>query len=348
MSLQNMDISEGVIWEKNLPSPPVAGIEINDNNLFFADASGNIYSCWMDSGLINWKRKLNRENVQLLFTDKSGLSVISCKPDAASSFLRTYSFEQGIVSFETNIPFITKDSYTADPLGIIVHTSNKIIVINSIEKRIELFSIPPNIQNITAVIRGGDLFYLIDDKSKVYQTDPAFRFIKGYYQFNGYFSGNASYYKSRLYISTSEGTKILNTLAWTSESAILNWNTGASAFLFDSSGTTLFTNSDNKDLNYHLFSDFTFNSSSAASYSPLILSQPLSITAFIDSKGNLTLMDSRTGHYINSKFVGSIDRPFLKIAKDYNSKAVFIPLSSPAKIFCYSLDFAASQKKLLH
>jgi hypothetical protein len=154
-----------------------------------------------------------------------------------------------------------------------------------------------------------------------------------HYSLGGKFAGDAAYDGTRIYIATSEGLKLINTLSWSLESA-----------------ATVFKNSSfpsriifSEKTNYFIYSDMSFKILSD-NYTPIILSEPLDITFFLDSRGALEIIDNRTGSYLGSRFFGTIDRPFLKTAKDYTSKSIFIPLSSPAKIFCYSLKFAVSQK----
>ena len=80
-------------------------------------------------------------------------------------------------------------------------------------------------------------------------------------------------------------------------------------------------------------------------YSPVILSENLSAVSIIDDNGILNIFNKDDGRYIYSKYIGVINRPFLKIAEDYEGKSVFIPVSSPAKIACFSLEYAISQKR---
>ena len=162
--------------------------------------------------------------------------------------------------------------------------------------------------------------------------------VRTFNSFNGSsYTGDCAYDNGRIYISTTDGVKVLDAIKW--ENAGID---RADPVLFNGQSTGLVKKSGDKHL---LFSSQSFRLPSGGnSYSPIFQSETLGIAAYIDSKGFINVVDSRTGYFVFSKFIGMMDRPFLKISSDYLSKSVFIPLSSPAKIFCYSLKFAASQK----
>jgi len=344
-SLQPGDSSEGVIWQKNLKYPPSAGIEIHSDNLYFADVSGAIYSCWIDTGFINWKRQLKREDIRMIFITDSGLGVISKKIRAKTSIYRIFSFDRGISIMETNLPQNIRDSYSSDNGKIIVHSQSGAVVISGDGRDLEVLDLSKYSRNIASFALWGGSYYAVEGNSKIMRFDPSFHSTGSFRAFTGTFTGNAVYDSGRIYISTSEGIKILNTVSWKAESASNDFQDLSKRVLFDGAASGIVKKNAGPGERYLLFSDLSFRMPpGSSSYSPVLHSDTLGIAAFINTKGFINIVDSRTGYYVYSKFIGMIERPYLKIPSDYNSKSVFIPLSSPAKIFCYSLKFAASQK----
>ncbi len=345
-SLQSSDSSEGIIWQKDLKSPPSAGIEIHADNLYFADESGTIYSCWIDTGFINWKRRMIDEKIKMIFITDSGLGVISQKIGGGPrpSIFRIFTFEKGIAVFETNLQANIRDSYDSDNADVIAHSPSCAVLISRTGKNIKICDLSSYTKDIVAFASWGGSYYAIDGDSRILRFNPSMR-QTGSYVFKGIFSGDAVYDNGRIYISTDSGVKILNTVTWSPESAENDITGLSKPVLFDGMSAGLVKKTAGPSQRYFLFSNQSFKTPPGSnSYSPIIYSDTLGVAAFIDQKGYLNIVDSRTGYFVYSKFIGNINRPFLKVSKDYRSKSVFVPLSSPAKIFCYSLKFASSQK----
>lgn len=81
------------------------------------------------------------------------------------------------------------------------------------------------------------------------------------------------------------------------------------------------------------------------SLSPVYYSERLMLQAIVDQEGNLNIIDQKSGNFICSKYIGKITISGLSIKEDDGGKTVFIPVSSPSKITCYSVEFASHQKK---
>ncbi len=340
-SIQNMDTTEGMIWQKDLPLPPAAGIEIYSNNLFFADSGGTLYSCWIDTGRINWKRTLSRERAIMLFAMKSGLGVISTGRERQGSLFRIYSYDRGIIGYETNLSIKPRDYYSTDGTNILVHSGNAAVIIGDKYGEIRLADFSRYSDNIVTFAKWGGYFYIIDNRSDIFRFDGHMNPAGPGLRLGGKFDGNAAYYDDRIFLSASDGLKIVNTDSWSPENADQDFKNGTPPVIF---GGSLGLKNRRKALKYYIFSDLSFKTADENSYTPLIMSGTIGVAAFIDSKGFLEVIDSSTGRYVGSKFVGTIDRPFMKTAIDYGAKSIFLPVSSPAKIFCYSINFAASQK----
>lgn len=342
-SLQINDQGEGVIWQKDLSYPPVAGIELHGANMFFADESGALYSCWIDTGFINWKRQLFGEEIRMIFVTGSGLGVISQKAGSMASVYRIFTFEQGISVFETNLTQNIRDSYNSNDGFILVHSPSRVVRISGDGRTVKTWDLSRYTGNIVTFAYWGLNYYAIDGNSRILRFDPSLRLTGTFTGFKGAFGGDANYYDGKIYM-TSTSVKILNTVSWMPETAQIESPGSPENILFDGKASGLLKKAGPGE-KYLLFSNMSFlTPPGGGSYSPIVHSDSLGVAAFIDSKGFLNVVDSRTGYFVYSKFIGMMERPFLKVSRDYNSKSVFIPLSSPAKIFCYSLNFAASRK----
>jgi hypothetical protein len=343
-SLGPVDANDGLIWQKDLQYPPCAGTEIHSDNLYFADESGTIYSCWIDSGLIKWKRRLNNESVRMIFITGSGLGVISGQQGGAAktSTFRIYNFERGICVFITNLPWAIRDSYFSDGTNIIVHWPSGAAVLNGDGTKIDPYDLTQYATNIVTFAAWEGYYYAIEGNSSIIKFDRSMHPVRTFDSFTGSgYSGDFAYDNGRIYISTTGGVKALDTVKWDP----VDIDNGTDPVLFNGASAGLVKRQSGPEDKYLLYSSMSFRIPPRGnSYSPLVQSGSLGIAAYIDPKGFINVVDSRTGYFVYSKFIGMIDRPFLKVSSDYLSKSVFIPLSSPAKIFCYSLKFAASQK----
>jgi hypothetical protein len=339
-----MDMTTGMIWQKELTSPPSTGIEVHSDSLFFADSSGTLYSCWTVTGQLNWKRTLKNENIVMIFPLDAGLGVIASRDPSPFSTYRIYSYDTGIITFETNLELKPRDTYASDGNGVIVHSADAVLMIGEGGRKITLYDLSAYSRKIVTFAKWDNYYYLIDGSSRIFRFDNDMMPSGQSFTLGGIFSGNAVYYENRIYISSSAGLKIVDTAPWSVESSENGFKDESLPPVIVFTGTAgLFNNRISSKTNYYIYSDLSFKSIDE-NYSPFILSESLGVASFIDSKGYLEIIDRSTGRYIHSRFIGSVDRPFLKIARDYQSKSIFIPMSSPAKIFCYSLNFAVSQK----
>lgn len=349
-SLQKTDIGEGIIWERNLNSSPSHGIEVHENSVYFSDSSGNIYSCWMDSGFLKWKRASGNKKILSFFLVENGVAVIYKDTSNDSSLLRIYSFDNGIIKYETKIPFTPKESYLSDNGKIILHSSNSIITIDRKSLRYSITQLPI-LFNIISVIKGDNSYLVIDEHSRIIETDLLFKYKRAFLSFNSTFMGNAVYYHGNLFLSTSSGIKgihlpskkILSPIFLPSSSAsmILSEDT-SSLFIYSGSVQKIYFTGREE---YTIVDNLSIIEEPSKYLSPMFISKALKVLVTIDRNGYLNILDSRSGHFIYSRYVGNIEKPFLKIAPDYSEKAIFIPLTSPAKILCYSLSYALLKNK---
>ncbi len=347
----SMDATQGVVWETYLSAPPIEGIEVNNNNLYVGDSLANLYSIWMDTGKIRWERNLNYENITTLYPGSSGLYVVTSKP--ASSILRIFSYNDGTVLYQTNLNIGISEGYMADESGLILYASNKIAIVKTNDNSISIFDYSAYINNAASIVKGKNVYYIIDNNCNIIEVNASFSYSRMYSFPTGSFNKSAAFFNGSLFLSTSEGVKILNTITWSSNTSLVNWKIQYSPILFDSLDSTFYIASGTvqkqgfgkSDGTTGLAEEWFASTFSPISYSPMVLSENLSIAAGFDDNGIFYVFDKVKGSFINSKYLGIIDKPNLKIAEDYFGRAVFIPLTSPAKVVCYSLYYAMTQKK---
>lgn len=355
-SLQNMDQQEGIIWDVYTDAPVTCGIEIKDNNIYCADSFANLYSFWIDTGSKRWKRTLGSETITGIYPDNNNLIVISVTP--SKTFVRYYSYDEGNIVFQTNLDLVVRDTYLADGNRLILHTSSKLVVWHLADGSVEVrdYSVYLNLNPIKTVIRGTDCFYLVTDKSRIVKIGSDFSHIGSYADFEGEtFSGSALYLNYNLYLAGPNGIRVLPSMGKPYGSAM----SGRISYspltaLSDPFSTVIYSGvSDSRRFGIGRYSqtisdvaqDWFRATIAPVTYSPIAYSDSLSVVAVVDDSGTLNVYDAVSGKYVYSRYVGIINQPGLSFKNDYFSKSVFVPVSVPSKIVCYSLYYAVNHRK---
>jgi hypothetical protein len=310
----------------------------------------------MDTGSIRWKRTLASETVLGLYTGTNDLVAVSITPTVST--VRFYSYNEGNIDFETNLNLILKDISTVDDVKLIMHTSAKLAVLNLNDGHTEIYDLTLYLNNesIKSVAKGNSCYYVITEKSRVVKISLGFGMVTYYTDFEGTdFYGSVLYLNNSLYLATAAGIKVIpsmgtpynSSMSWKIKySSMLAVNDSFSVFLFaglaDSQryGLGRYTQAISD-----LSEDWFKQTYTAVTYSPIAYSDTLYVMAALDDSGILNIYDSASGKYIFSKYIGIINQPNLKFKSDYFSRSVFIPVSSPSKIVCYSLYYSVYKNK---
>lgn len=364
---QDLGETEGVVWDYTLDYEIVAGIEEYDNLLYFADSGGRIYSIWKDTGNLRWYIDLSNENILMIHSAQEGVFVISqTNKTDVNSILRLYSIQTGILGYEKTIPIAPIDDYMieihdVDKSRIVIHSTNKKIVTIALDTgTIAQYQDNSLLVDIRCILKGDDTeYFLIDSEGSLVRVDTSFDFPSTRVQFDSReFNGSAIYVADngtkRVYIGNSAGVDIVDTITLQPLASTIDKAVKYSPMLWDVLDKTLyvvFSSYPKAGIGkYNSISDgvseiWPYIANGSVVYAPMVYSQTLEVIAFLDDNGTLTVLNGFDGSLITEKlFLGTIDRPFMKIPKDYHEKTIFIPISSPRSIVCYSLDYAASLK----
>lgn len=355
-SIQNMDQQEGVIWDVYTAAPVTCGIEIKDNNIYFADAFANIYSLWIDTGSTRWKRTLVSETVTGIYPDNNNLVVVSV--NSSMTIIRYYSYNEGNIVFQTNLDLVVRDSYLSDSGRLILHTSAKLVVFDLTGGKTDVYdySLYLNMNEIKTLIKGNGFYYIITGKSRILKVNDKFEFLGVSADFEGEpFYGSALYLNYNLYLSSPTGIKVLPPIGQPYRSSMngqISYSTMTavsdpfSTVIYTGlSGTSRFGLGRYSQNMSDISEDWYRQTFSSVTWSPVVYSDTLSVVAALDDSGMLNVFDAASGKFVYSKYLGIITRPDLKFKNDYYSKSIFIPVSSPAKIVCYSLYYAVNHRR---
>lgn len=355
-SLENMDQQEGVIWDVDTEASVTCGIEIKDNNIYFADSFANIYSLWIDTGSMRWKRTLSAETVTGIYPDHNNLVIVSV--NSTRTMIRYYSFDEGNIVFQTNLGVIVKDSYLISGSKMILHTASKLVVFNLNDGHTDIYdySLYLNLNGIRTAVRGTDCYYLVSDQSRIVKVRDDFHTMSVYSDFEGdAFNGSALYLNYNLYLAGPKGIKVLPSMGKPYSSAMSGQiSYSPMTAIADPFNTVIYSGlSDSQRYGIGRYSqtisdvaeDWFRQTFAAVTWSPIAYSDTLSVVAVLDDGGMFIVYDAKSGKFIYSKYIGIINKPGLTFKNDYYSKSVFLPVSSPAKIVCYSLNFAVNHRK---
>ena len=358
---------EGIVWQYNLDYDIVAGVVQVGNSVFFADETGNIYNVWMDTGNLRWFRTLSNQNIVLLYAAEIAyndcLFVISTNSGSSDSILRKYDAADGGLISQTNLPILPSANYftyTNSSLQTILLLHSKTDVVKVVMDGTSFtitpyYSIDFNLTDIRTIAYGDGNFYLFDFDGTIVKTDLEFSSASAE-QLPSNIYGAAAYFSfnQKLYIGTSTGLIVYNavTMAHLTEEDITSMEVKYSPLYINPIykmlyvGYSKFNNPGigKYDITSALSQKWFYKSFDPITYSPVYYSEMLDVIAAIDDYGSINIVNAQTGALLFNKYLGVITHPYLKWAKDYYGKTVYIPVNNPSRVFCYSLDYAVSQQ----
>jgi hypothetical protein len=210
--------------------------------------------------------------------------------------------------------------------------------------------------NIVSVVQGGGNYYLVTQKASVIILNGSFSSPLsvdnsglGYVFYGPAIYNNNGY----LYMATSGGIKAINNSGTFNNTSISRGASSYSQFFYNP--INLITGFIGGFGNYN-FSTINLGenwfvpvSPQQILYSPIVQSYFTSTLSFVDNSGYLNIYDagnsSTKASFIYSQYIGTIDIPNLKIAKDSSENTIFVPISSPPSIVSFSLNWALSQRQ---
>jgi hypothetical protein len=348
-----MDQTEGIVWEQYVDYPIVRGVEQKNNQLFVADNNGSIYSLWMDTGTLVWKINPGSGSEGLIALCPDDSSLVAASILGSSTRIRRHSYLDGSISFVTNIlSFSAKDSYLADSGNLVLHSDKKIAVYNLSNDTCQVIDYTVyGANNIAAVVKGGFNYYLVETNSTIQVLDSSFGWIRTLpFSSSADFYGSADFYSSTssyLYLATETGIRQMQVPFGPAifsgdgrkiyySGLVLDSGYLYTAFADSTKGIAKY------DTSLSLMRSGTL--SAKVSYSPIAYSSSTSTVSAVDDSGILNIFDKNTMNMVYNKYIGFLGEPYLKIGQD-SSGSIFIPLTSPAKITCYSLNYAISQRR---
>jgi hypothetical protein len=321
----------------------------------------------MDTGNLRWFRTLSNQNIVLLyaaeFSASDYLFVVSTNSGSSESVLRKYDAADGGLISETNLPILPSANYftyTNSSLQTILLLHSKTDVVKVVMDGTSFtitpyYSIDFNLTDIRTIAYGDGNFYLFDFDGTIVKTDLEFsspsseQLLANIYGAAVYFSFN-----QKLYIGTSTGLIVYNavTMAHLTEEDITSMEVKYSPLYINPIykmlyvGYSKFNNPGigKYDISSALSQKWFYKSFDPITYSPVYYSEILDVIAAIDDYGSINIVNAQTGALLFNKYLGVITRPYLKWAKDYYGKTVYIPVNNPSRVFCYSLDYAVSQQ----
>ncbi|OHD54721.1 MAG: hypothetical protein A2Y33_01735 [Spirochaetes bacterium GWF1_51_8] len=365
-----------VVWQYDMDYDVAAGV-VQDNNynyVFFADVKGKVFSVWMDTGNARHVWNFTNENVSVLhtqlYTDGSdALFVATTNKLSSVSKLRKLDFG-GESLWETNLALVVHGdvaSYTNSDnhIHLILHSSDKIarIDVNSFPVTIEIVTAASyGMNDVSKVIVGKDgasiYYYALDSTGRVFKIDSSLNLVASSPTAAKNFYGAVIYYNNKLYVADSQGLHVHDAanisfppgnyftehdIKYTP--MLIDPITGMLYIGYYSFNNTPYGGIGKYDLNDNLSRDWTseYQGFDHFSYSPLYYSYLLEYAAIVDDAGYLNLVDAKTGVFIDvNHYLGVISKPNLKWAHDYNGKAVYIAVNIPSRIYCISLENAAT------
>lgn len=353
-SLQNFDREDGVIWSVETDGAVTCGIEIQGNSAYFADEFASIYSLWIDSGLLRWKRTLAEEKILALHPAPDSLVVVSTTA-LDTTMIRHYSYREGGIMFQTNLVLKAEGLSPADGPDLLLHSADSIVRYRTAEGRAEVFRLGPFAGGLRAVVKSGSGWYAVSAKSVVAGLDPSFGLLRTWTEFEGLnFSGSAFYRNHILFFATDAGVKALSSSGAAYHTS-MSWAVPSSPLLpvsgpYESAFFTASASPQRAGLGKYqvvlndVAEEWFRPLASSVTLSPVAFSDTLSVVAAVDDTGVLNVFNAETGAYVNSRHVGIINRPGLKFGLDYFSKSVFVPASAPSRVVCYSLYYAVNKR----
>lgn len=336
-SIQYQSQEQPEVWKRGLNAPIAAGLVRSGNSIYCADTEGNLYSIWMDSGSTRWIKNPGGKILNLSARE-DGIDVIV--EENSSARLLNYDPVTGIIAGETGLPFIPIALVSGSAVELLYNSDS--IAWFSPNGTVSSRPMPEALQGkLAAVVSGPSSFYLILDNLDLYQFNPEsgnFRFLA---RGKAAFRGGASLVNGTLLVTTDRGVY--------SYSGEAGWNPIESlpTLASEKSVSPVVVWGDNGEESgfFGLTSDrkLWFNPSKKANL-PMAVSESLQVVAALDSDGDLNILDSRSGDFINLAHIGSVETSSIRFASDYSGRALYVATSVPAQLVCLSLPILAKKK----
>lgn len=375
-SCASFDTDEGMVWTYNLENELTAGVELGNETVYFADASGWVYALHMRTGNLKWVKQVLEngfvESVKALYCGTTNLYVLSYS-SWSGTFLRKFDNEQGellstieLTMNEPNPGFCVYTNYIDSKVRFIAYADKKLAIVDLLTMNIDSYfdatSYLTSEEKIVRVINVdqsmiGDYFFAISDKGKVLrfsESSGTLTYISSSQASGEHtFYGSALYADDKLFIGTADGLLALLddftvTPSWEIISSVKVASTRMTTDSKDDYLFAAFAEYPNAGIKKYELTDtgasekWTYQTFDNTSYSSVVYSEYYALATVIDDSGNLSVVDDVSGMLITSRNIGVNSNPNLSIAYDELEQIMFIPISVGAKVICYDLSYPDS------
>jgi hypothetical protein len=345
--IDNVD-ENGILWEYYTPSPIARGVETmpTENLLLFADEGNTLYAIDAGSGLLRWKIAPPLTLTTILPIDSTLYVIGYSNTGLQGSVIMSIDTLNGSLSKVESFPFKPLPNASLKTAnGFLVYSSSQVAFLSNTGK-VGLVVSPAN--NILAIEEWSSSYYIVsresDNSTKLSKYDSSFSF-QGSTTYADNPTGRLLFWNTRLYVGTDN--KLLTSDSSPSLSVFKNFPVKAAmaksvSYLYVPSAATA-----NGSVRAY---DTTGNEAwyaltyAAISYAPLMYNSSYNVVFALDDNGNLAVYDAQTGAALFTRYIASIQKPNLKLPMDLYQNYIFIPFSSPSKLVCFSLRYAASSR----